>query len=98
MLDEELEIEQKTIKKDDLTSNGRYMIDYYCSMFIYLFFFCWHYFRHIINNVPFCNLFVIFCPGWALPPPHPAKKKKKKKKEEERKKRGRFCHYKEGGD
>lgn len=27
MLDEELEIEQKTLKKDDLTSSGRYMID-----------------------------------------------------------------------
>lgn len=27
MLDEELEIEQKTLKKDDLTSNGRYIID-----------------------------------------------------------------------
>lgn len=32
MLDEELEIEQKTIKKDDLTSSGRYMIDSNCLM------------------------------------------------------------------
>lgn len=30
MLDEELEIEQKTLKKDDLTSSGRYMIDSNC--------------------------------------------------------------------
>lgn len=36
MLDEELEIEQKAIKKDDLTSNGRYIVDSsFCNFYFF---------------------------------------------------------------
>ena len=75
MLDEELEIEQKAIKKDDLTSSGRYIIDSSLIIFIRSFLVASLLAIYLIN-ITFCKLFVI---SVILSIPLPPEKKKKKK-------------------